>query len=102
MKRAILLSVALLTAGVAQAEDESVELCVGIHSLAQSVMAAYQGGVPITELLDMAEDDKLLRGMVLEAYDGVRFSSQRNQQEAIERFANGWGMACYIHLKSAK
>lgn len=100
MKRAILLSVALLTAGVAQAEDESVEKCVLIHELAESVMEAYQRGVPITKALGAAEDD-LTRAMIFEAYVSG-YTPPEFQQRAIERFANEWGMACYIHLKSAK
>lgn len=102
MKRAILLSVALLTAGVVQAEDESVEPCVAIHDLAKSVMAAYQGGVPITKALGVAEDDKLTRAMVFEAYDSTRYTPLEFQQRAIERFANEWAVACYKQMEGAK
>lgn len=39
-----------------------------IRGLAQSVMEAYQRGVPITKVLEISKND-LMRAMVLEAYD---------------------------------
>ena len=102
MKRAILLSVALLTAGVVQAEDEIGHKCEVIHRSAAAIMTAYQRGVPIVEALGVAEDDKLMRDMVLEAYDSTRYTPQDFQQRAIERFANEWAVACYKQTEGAK
>lgn len=90
MKRAILLAALVATASV-QAEDA----CVTINKAATVVMTAYQDGVPVIEMLEASGENEILRSMVLEAYSGVRFSSDRAKQETIARFANEWTVACY-------
>jgi len=94
----LIFAAALLLTPLAHADQSHCER-VGI--LATSIMEARQSGAPMSELMKIADGNKLLQLMVVQAYEEPRFSSDRYQQNATNDFRAEWELACYKAMKGA-
>lgn len=90
MKRLIIAAVAALTLTFTQAQD-----CKVIGDLAEKTMEARQVGVSVSDMMDIAKDDRLLKSIILDAYKRPRFSTEEVQRRVITDFRADWEVACY-------
>ncbi len=90
MKALILAAAAALTLTAAQAQD-----CKMIGDLAEKTMEARQVGVPMSKMMEIAKDDRLLKTIIIDAYKKPRFSTDEFQRSATVDFRADWEVACY-------
>ena len=86
------LAATLLTTTPVTAKED---VCISLAELASSVMELRQGGVPLSEMMKIAEGDELLRLLALDAYSEPRFSSKEHQDLSVTDFSDKWALACY-------
>lgn len=90
MKQLILAAAAAMTVTTANAQD-----CKMIGDLAEKTMEARQVGVPMSKMMEIAKDDRLLKSIILDAYKKPRFSTEEFQRSATVDFRADWEVACY-------
>lgn len=90
MKALILAAAATLTMITANAQD-----CKMIGDLAEKTMEARQVGVPMSKMMEIAKDDRLLKSIIIDAYKKPRFSTDEFQRSATVDFRADWEVACY-------
>jgi len=98
-----ILAAALLASSLAASysahADEDV--CAVWYALGKTVMANYQAGVPMPEMMRTTRDisNKSTRDLMVNiiqiAYDSPKYSYEANQQEAVSEFANALAAKCY-------
>jgi len=83
----------------AQAEDYP---CEKIHSLATQVMEVRQLGAAMPGVMSAVMKDlqteqgkKIVRSMIIDAYDRPQYSGYEYQKNEAKRFANEWAVKCY-------
>ena len=81
-------------------ENTQSAICPIIGELAETVMRNRQNGVSLSEMMGVANNadgvlQPVIREMVLEAYDGPRYSVPDNQDEAVQDFRNDIELVCY-------
>lgn len=75
--------------------------CETIEHVAGATMRARQRGVALSEVIavaqnaDIPEVARLMRTMVIAAYELPRYETAEFQQRAIADFAEEWALACY-------
>lgn len=79
--------------------------CDDFSTLAHNIMEARQSGVPMKATMGVAEDSgmsdslkKLIRNMVISAYEKPRFSTEKMQAREISEFENEYYLACVKSL----
>lgn len=92
---ALLVSLSL----AAGAQNATAQRCAKLGELASSVMEARQGGVPFTKMIELAEGNKLVEAIVVEAFKIPRYSSEPYQRKAISDFVEKVEVTCYSSLK---
>ena len=73
--------------------DESY--CDQISELAEGIMSSRQGGVSMAKAMEIAGDNKLFKGMMVDAYETGRYIVESNQRREIADFRDKWYLACY-------
>ena len=68
--------------------------CENTGIIAAKIMEARQLGIPISKLLQVA-NDKTTEAMVYQAFDVSRFQTDEYQQRAIRDFREKWEVTCY-------
>lgn len=99
MKKLILIS-ALAFNCVAEEETSKFYMCDVYQEMATSVMSGRQENVPMSAMIKIAADNKVLANIVEMAYDRPSYSVFANKQEAIAEFTNEVYMACYKELSA--
>jgi len=79
--------------------QSQVDVCKDISGTATSVMQARQNGVPIVEMMDIAGDSELLRYIVMQAYEGPRYSTEPHKKRAEVEFSNRMFLECAKYRK---
>lgn len=74
-------------------------LCGARHSLATSVMDSRQIGVPMPEVMAIAEGLPAMENMAMEAYSKPRMRYEANKQDVITDFANAVYLTCLEEYK---
>jgi len=84
------------------ASPASSGVCKEMGSLAESIMALRQGGMPVAQTIDalVPEDMEkpiadLFMSIILQAYGQMGYSSEKARQRSIVEFANMITVACY-------
>ena len=92
----LLLAIALSTVLTAPvyAKAKKPMSCDTMAMLANVIMTARQNGYSLAKRMDMVKGDKLLESMSMMAYDVPRFSTDKFQRRAVEKFENKWMLAC--------
>ena len=81
----------------AHASENRTETCKGVSGIAMKIMAARQGGVPVSDLLselEKAGDDQWIFELVKLAYSEPRFSTEENKQKSVTEFGNQTFISC--------
>lgn len=68
------------------AEKAEQSQCEKISSLAGSVMILRQLGEPMAKMYKLANKNKLIEAMVIEAYETPRFTTDKAKDEYIGKF----------------
>lgn len=97
MKKLILAALLSATVTAAHAEEH---ICESFGKLAETIMKARQSDMPLNKMMSaipkMNESiQPIARTMILEAYDGPKYSSSEYQQRAMASFRNDAELACY-------
>ena len=77
-----------------------VDVCAPLAKIAEQIMTARQNQTPITTVMDVmttvddANEQALMRALVLAAYEEPAFSSDRYKAKAIVEFQNKTYLAC--------
>jgi len=97
------LATALLASSLAASysahADEDV--CAVWYDLGKTVMANYQAGVPMPDMMRTTRDipsestRDLMVDIIQIAYDSPKYIYEANQQEAVSEFANALAAKCY-------
>jgi hypothetical protein len=75
--------------------------CKQVETLAESVMTARQKGVPLSKIIEIAEESEIgdtIRAMAMEAYSGPAYSTREYQDRKIRQFTDDWYLACLRKL----
>lgn len=91
----LLPTIALLMtlAPTAYAED-SKTMCKQVSAVAEQIMKARQNGVDMSKLFELTEDNEAAQGMIILAYEQPQYSSDKYQQREVQKFKNGFYLAC--------
>lgn len=89
MKKLALVAL-LLTPFSAQAD---MEVCSALSALAETIMEARQDGMPMRDVLNMAEEHGL-SVMVHQAYVQPSMSSEEGKLRQRSEFGNKWMLVC--------
>ena len=73
--------------------DESY--CDQISELAEAMMSSRQAGVSMAKAMKVTGDNKLFKGMMVDAYETGRYIVESNQRREIADFRDKWYLACY-------
>ena len=108
MKRAILgIAIALLTTSFTAQSAPPVEpkktnwreRCELMSGLASSIMGAHQSGVPMSQAMQLADEDPLTEKMIIAAYEKPRYSTERMKQQEIAEFRDTVYLLCSQNVK---
>jgi hypothetical protein len=74
-------------------------LCKSYSQLAAEIMRGRQGGVAMSASMDTADKSdpdqaKIIRRMIMEAYEKPRMSTEQNQQRMVTDFENDTYLSC--------
>lgn len=89
-----------LAAGLVPGTAFATSMCDQLGDLAKAIMSSRQSGVPMQEVMRIAnkgKDDELARAvreMIVAAYEKPRFSSESNRDGAKVDFQNEVYLAC--------
>ena len=92
--------------GLAQAADFNepalTDICPSLGDMAEQIMRARQRGVSMSEMMQLMPVDDgsdpvipVARLMVISAFEGPRFQTERHQWRTIEDFRADWELICY-------
>lgn len=98
MKKTVLaLTLAALTTSAFAAEPAPkslmTETCSSIAGAARATMLARQVGVPLRKVMEVTVNPSTVQ-MATEAYGTPAYSTQKNQDKAIQEFEDKWYLRC--------
>jgi hypothetical protein len=105
MKTLLVLVVLAMAQPLHAQSSETLARCDKRGQLAETVMTQRQNGLAISTLLAIAESSEnavvrdLVVGIVIEAYDRPRFTSDEYQVRAIQDFRNDMELQCLKTFK---
>ncbi|MGX9996688.1 hypothetical protein [Vibrio sp. JZG120] len=97
--RAITITFILYVIAMPLRAEEWMEICEKYGSLATSIMNNRQVGVSMSKMMEAVDGDKLLQNLIIEAYDSPRFSTDKMQKKATERFRDDTYLACVKSMR---
>jgi hypothetical protein len=85
-----------------KADADNFDHCESYSDIAFHMMKARQAGVSMEEQMRIADemsakanmDNGIFRAMVIDAYQGSRYSSKSVQYKVMEDFRDKWYLAC--------
>lgn len=97
-----ILTLALYATGSAGQEKyvPKSEWCSTVAYLAGSIMSSRQNGIALDDILKAIDGSgserirDVSRGMVLDAYEAPRYSTENAKQREITEFKNKWQLSC--------
>jgi len=96
MKKSILICILALGLSVpALAEDK----CKKVETLAEVVMDVRQRGAPASKMMELAEDNPLVRTIVLDSFKTSTYSTESVRRKVIRDFSNKWYIWCIEKLE---
>lgn len=91
---AVIITLALPPAALAQNPDTD-DVCRDLGELAHTIMVARQNGVPMNEIVRIVGESDLAVGIVLDAYNQPRYSTEEFRDRAAADFRNDIEAFCY-------
>jgi hypothetical protein len=87
--------VALSVSVGAQAAKLTVKDCEDMQELAYKVMNLRQTGVPASQLIALADGNKIANAIVIAAYEELQYNTREYQIRANKEFANRVYIECF-------
>lgn len=81
--------------------DEKIEKCKSVAGVAELIMQGRQAGIEMEALITIvqtgedANANKVIKLMIIEAYDSPRYSTPEYIRRAMIDFKNKWFLFCY-------
>lgn len=95
----LLITTALAMPFLAQAEEPTPEQkCMMMYELSENIMLSRQSGVDLPTAMSVS-DNSLYQEMVRDAYSQQRYSTERYQQQAAQRFGEQVYTSCRQAMK---
>ncbi|MEC9482551.1 MAG: hypothetical protein UMU75_04385 [Halomonas sp.] len=88
----------LATASGMQTGQSRHEICAEFEQLARAVMTGRQNGVPMSEAIANAGNNKPARLIVEDAYDVSRYHTSQMKRRTVEEFSTQQYRTCYQAL----
>lgn len=82
------------------AQDDTTQKCAMVGDLASKAQEAYTVGVPMSEMIEIADGDQLLVAIIMDAYDEPRYSAPEVVASANFEFRNKWEHDCFQALNN--
>lgn len=93
-----LLAILLIIPVLSWAGSEKLESdrpCKNVEIFSEKIMKARQEGVPLTDMMEVADDNQELRHIMMEAYDYPRITTPSLLRQVIQDFKNDQALKCY-------
>lgn len=97
IKHLTALTLALALATTAQADQK---ICTDLSELAEKYMTLRQQGVPMSDVMETAGDSRIIQGIVIDAYDSPRYSTERTKTRQRQDFRNDVYLECIKAFRS--
>lgn len=94
-----LITAAILIFTATQAHADKPATCEQIHDAAEAFMEARQSGVSVTDMMEVAGDDQVIRNMVIGAYSVTEYHTPEYQRRAVREYAEAWYIGCVKRSK---
>ena len=99
--KALLLTIALAaTPAVAKEEATKQDICDAYGKVAEAIMTARQGGVSMSKSMALADDNNLVKSLVIEAYEQPAYSTESVKKKTIRDFADNFLLVCYKEIQN--
>ena len=80
---------------MAATAQEEMASCEDIGALAQVIMENRQSGTRLSQMMEVADGNSLVVALLTDAYNEPRWTTQSNQDRAVENFRNDVELLCY-------
>ena len=103
LKAAVTAAFAFAPPSSAQSDDD---LCKSLGELGASFMRARQGGIPLSDVLNVFPESpdedtgEVARKIAIAAYEQPRYSTEENQLQVISEFRDAIELVCYKKAQS--
>jgi len=77
------------------AQDDPTQPCALVGEIAGQTLEAYTVGVPMSDMIEIADGDELLVAIIMDAYDEPRYSAPEVVASANFEFRNKWEHDCF-------
>ena len=102
MKKFITITAALLIGGATLEAHADADTCQAIERIATAVMEARQNGVPMSQLMGVADDNSVMQDMVIEAYNHPAYRTRDVKNRTIRNFADRQYRLCFEVFRAAE
>lgn len=95
------IAAALLTVSPVTAAAPRPDICPTVETLARTIMEGRQVGVPMTKMMEVADNQgdnpmgRLIRALIVAAFEKPRYMTAEIQQREVDDFANEAALECY-------
>ena len=94
------LPILALIGAPAFAQQDSTQPCPLVGEIASKTLEAYTVGVPMSDMLEIADGDELLVKIIMDAYDEPRYSTPDVVASTNFEFRNKWEYDCFQTLSN--
>lgn len=91
---------ALISAPAFAENINASEACPNLGEISAAIIDAYFAGVPLDQMMKIADGDQLLIDVTMDAYDEPRYSTAEVIAEATFDFRNRWEHECFRILNN--
>ncbi len=81
------------------ASDSSLDICSHYGEYAKTAAESKYSGVPLSDVMKVANDNKSAQYIVMQAYELPDWSSKDNQAKEVTKFRNKIEMLCFKNQK---
>ena len=101
MRKKIIAGVVLGMISISALAEEKRDPCLWVSNLAERIMKSRQNEVPMAKIMGVVsggeapdEMKKIMKDMVIDAYESPAFSADVNKANAVSKFQNEMYLAC--------
>lgn len=101
MRKKIIVGIVLGMVSLSVLAEENRDPCLWVSNLAERIMKSRQNEVPMAKIMGVVsggeapdEMKKIMKDMVIDAYETPAFSTETNKAKAISQFQNDMYLGC--------
>ncbi len=83
-----------------QAQKMSPAVCNDLQELAYKIMDLRQSGIPASQVIAVADGNKIVHSIIISAYEEYQYSTRDYQIRASKEFANKVYIECFKAVSS--